>query len=93
MQYAIENNKNIIWDQTNLNTKTRKAKLSKIPDNYTKIAVVFSTKYDILEQVNEERQHFGRAIPKSIFQSMIKSYQEPTYDDGFDDIIKVERKE
>ena len=40
-QRAIENNENIIWDQTNLTKKKRRGILNQIPSHYKKIAVVF----------------------------------------------------
>ena len=78
----------MIWDQTNVSKKSRAPKLAMVPDHYEKIAVVFATPDD------EELQRRlgsrpGKSIPAHIVMGMASSLQQPTYDEGFDDIINV----
>lgn len=85
LKFAIQNNLNIIWDQTNLNVKTRTRKLSMIPDDYEKIAVVFKkpSQYEWERRLNSRE---SKTIPKNILNSMVKSFQMPTLGEGFDKI-------
>lgn len=88
LKSAIDDNMNIIWDQTNLSVATRRKKLQKIPRHYKKIACVFSTpdneQHDIW--LNSMRRN-GKVIPSHIMASMIATYQEPSINEGFDEII------
>lgn len=86
---AIANRKNIVWDQTNLTTKVRKAKLSQIPDHfYTKVAVFFKTPDDAtLKQRLANRP--GKIIPSNIIMGMKSTLQLPTLFEGFDEIISI----
>lgn len=91
VQEAVKDDMSIVWDQTNLNRKTRAKKLIMIPDHYIKIAVVFPTPNDIwkrLEQRNRWNHHNGKIIPAHVVQHMINSFEYPLGDEGFD-IITV----
>jgi predicted kinase len=81
---AVQNNENIVWDQTNLSKKKRRGILSQVPRHYRKVAVVF----DVSDKVRYERmaQREGKSIPAHVIQSMEKAYQAPTKDEGFDEI-------
>lgn len=84
---AVEENKSIVWDQTNLSKKKRRGILQQIPKHYRTVAVVF----DVPDKVRYERmgQRAGKTIPDHVISSMEKSYQAPTKDEGFDEIITV----
>jgi predicted kinase len=84
---AIENNKNIVWDQTNLTKKKRRNILNQVPSHYKKIAIVLN----IPDKLRYERTagRKGKSIPSHIMQSMEQSYQSPTKDEGFDEIIEI----
>ncbi len=88
VDFAIEHEYDIVWDQTNLNPKTRKAKLDKIPSNYEKIAVAFNVP-DEKELERRLGNRPGKTIPPDVVQSMRNSYQLPTENEGFDKIISV----
>jgi predicted kinase len=78
----------VIWDQTNLTKKSRKSKLALVPENYTKIAVFFPTpEWDEHKQRLDSRP--GKSIPWNVLNGMIRSLEEPTYDEGFDEIIEI----
>lgn len=88
LKYALENNLNIVWDQTNLTKKSRSSKLASIPKEYTKIVVW-------VEAEDQETLDFrlanrpGKTIPDFVVKSMKNSFQEPTQDEGFDFVYKV----
>jgi len=87
---AIRENKNIIWDQTNTTVKSRKGKLSKIPNSYNKIAVVFHVPMETLKKRLEKRAaETGKIIPDHVMKSMNDSFEIPTKDEGFDDIMRL----
>jgi predicted kinase len=76
-----------IWDQTNTSAKSRKNKLKLLPE-YTAIAVVFRTP----EKEEHDRRlasRPGKHIPENVMRSMIKNFDEPTEDEGFEEIWYV----
>ena len=83
---AIDNNMNIVWDQTNLTAKSRAGKLSQIPKNYRKIAVFFPTP-DAKELQRRLASRPGKTIPQNIVIGMISQLQKPSEAEGFDEII------
>ena len=85
---AIANNMDIIWDQTNVTAKSRQAKLSQIPDNYTKVAVYFQTP-DITELQRRLANRPGKNIPQNIVMGMMSQLEPPRSSEGFDKIIKA----
>ena len=85
---AISKGADIVWDQTNLNAKSRKPKLATIPDEYEKIAVVFPTPSDD-EWKKRLDSRPGKTIPSNILLGMKSSVQMPTADEGFDEVIVV----
>lgn len=88
LKFAIESGKDIYWDQTNLNAKSRKGKLANIPDDYEKIAVIFPTpdKEELKKRLDSRP---GKSIPGHVMQSMIQNFTIPTEEEGFDQIITV----
>jgi predicted kinase len=87
-QAAFTADQDVIWDQTNLNIKSRCAKLATVPDHYEKIAVFFPTP-DKEELAKRLASRPGKNIPQNIMMGMIASLVQPTTDEGFDDIIVV----
>lgn len=79
---AKDRGKNIIWDQTNLTSKTRKKKLSKVPSVYRRSAVYFEIPLEEALKRNETRE--GKFIPKSILHRMWHQFEKPTLEEGFD---------
>ena len=88
LKVAIENDQNIYWDQTNLNVKSRKGKLSKVPEYYRKVAVVFP-RPDMAELDRRLASRPGKVIPSNVMASMLGSFEKPMKDEGFDEIITV----
>lgn len=87
---AVANNKNIIWDQTNMSSKKRKGILQQLPKNYKKIAVVFQIADDeLIRRLEKRSKDEGKTIPMGIVYSMAKSFEMPTTAEGFNEIIRV----
>lgn len=87
LRFAIENNKNIIWDQTNLSVKARRKKLSKLPPNYSLGAVYFEISLEEALERNKHRE--GKFIPESILKRMYHQFEKPTVSEGFDYVQHV----
>jgi len=87
LEFAIENDLDIYWDQTNLNAKTRKKKLARVPSSYKKIAVVFPipNREEWLRRLDSRPD---KTIPRSIIVGMLRSFEMPTTAEGFD-VCKV----
>jgi predicted kinase len=83
-KFAFDRNDIVIWDQTNLTVKSRAKKLALVPSHYKKTCVMFGIPEDLAERL---RSRVGKDIPDNVMMSMIKSYQYPTLEEGFDDII------
>ena len=79
--------KDIIWDQTSCTVGSRMKKFHMLPDYYA-IAVVFKT--PVREELDRRlSSRPGKNIPEHVMQSMIDSWQEPSSDEGFDEIWYV----
>lgn len=83
---ALRNERDIIWDQTNLTTKARKSKLSRIPKSYKKVGVYFSVPQDLRDRLANRP---GKVIPEPVIISMINQLQPPTKEEGFDEVVAV----
>ena len=77
---AIAEGRDVLWDQTNLTVKSRKAKMAQLP-GYQFEALVFETPPEELWKKNLDRP--GKVIPSRILLQMERSYQAPTKDEGF----------
>jgi predicted kinase len=86
LRKEIEDGKSIIWDQTNLTRKQRKEKLKHIPAHYKKTAVYFIV--DLKTALQRNTQRPGKVIPPEILERMIKEYELPVLEEGFDEIIR-----
>jgi predicted kinase len=86
LRKAIEDGKSIIWDQTSLTRKQRKEKLKHIPAHYKKTAVYFIV--DLKTALQRNTQRPGKVIPPEVLERMIKEYELPTLEEGFDTIIR-----
>lgn len=85
-KYTFFNDRDAVWDQTNLTAKSRKAKLEMVPDHYEKIAVYFAAP-DAEEYKRRLDSRPGKTIPYHILKNMAESIEVPTKDEGFDDVI------
>lgn len=84
---AREAGKDIIWDQTSVNVKSRKKKFNMLPD-YEHIAVVFDTPpVDVLMKRLASRP--GKNIPWEVVSSMINTFEMPTEEEGFKEVWRT----
>jgi predicted kinase len=95
LSWAVKNSMNIVWDQTNINKKTRAKKLAMIPSNdYEKIAVFFETPD---EEEHQRRLNScgreGKSIPEHVMRNMIKGLERPEKSEGFDRIVFIPNNE
>lgn len=80
-----------IVDMTNMTVKRRKQTLSYFDSDFYKVAVVFP----ILSDEEYEKRNIDRNakenkwIPPSVIKSMIDSFEMPTTEEGFDNIISL----
>jgi predicted kinase len=81
---AREEGKDIIWDQTSVNLKSRTRKFSMLPD-YKHIAVVFKTP-EHKELMRRLMNRPGKDIPDHVIASMIASFEMPSEEEGFKEI-------
>jgi len=87
---ASQSNEDVIIDMTNMTSKRRKSTLIHFT-NFYKEAIVFP----ILSDEEYERRNKirtvteNKSIPLSILKSMMDTYEPPTKDEGFDDIVNL----
>lgn len=86
LRKAVEERRNIIWDQTNITPKQRMDKLKMIPGDYYKIAVWFMIPMKDALTRNMKRE--GKIIPPEVIQRMYDEFEIPTLYEGFNEIIK-----
>jgi predicted kinase len=82
LDYAIRNDKNIIWDQTNLTFGARKKKLRRLPFQYRRGAAYFELSLEEALERNKHRE--GKFIPESILKRMHNQFVIPTTNEGFE---------
>lgn len=78
---AVDDGRDIIWDQTNLSVKARRKKLSKLPSYYHRGAVYFEISLEEALERNKHRE--GKFIPESILKRMYHQFEKPTISEGF----------
>lgn len=84
VQLARDIDMDIIWDQTSTTVASRAKKFHMLP-NYYKIAVVFRTPdTETLKRRLDSRP--GKVVPYDVVEKMIEQWEEPTTDEGFDQI-------
>ena len=89
--YAVKHNNPIIWDQTNLTVKSRRAKIKKLVDyGYTVVGVFFDCPADVAEQRRNDRAiRTGKSIPASVIGTMSTQLTRPSFEEGFEQIIVI----
>lgn len=84
---AVNNDRNIIWDQTNLTPKKRRGILKQVPHTYFKEAIAVEVTIEELEERLARREkETGKHIPTHVVNSMAQSYLPPTKEEGFDTV-------
>lgn len=83
---AVADNRDIVWDQTNLTPASRKSKLEKIPATYQKVAVYFPVPNN-KEWQRRLNSRPGKIIPQNVLVNMGQGFTMPSQAEGFDKII------
>lgn len=78
------NGKNVIYDATNLNRRKRISFLREIRDiPCEKVCMLFATPFECCKKNNSNRE---RKVPEHVLEKMIRSYETPCKQEGWDDI-------
>ena len=85
---ARELGKNIVWDQTSVSIATRAKKIRMLP-GYYKVAVVIREP-DAVELKRRLASRPGKEVPWSVIDQMRDSWEDPTENEGFDEIWYAE---
>lgn len=87
---AIKSGKDVVFDQTNLGVKKRRGIVQRMKKAGYKVNVISfdvpKTEVEILDWNLRLHNRKGKTIPENIIQNMIRSYAEPSLDEGFDEI-------
>lgn len=86
---ALRSGENIIVDRTNMSKKSRKQFIDKAKQyNYRLIAVTVKTPdpKEHARRLLDRSRSEGKTIPPEIVKSMMNSFEEPTKEEGFDEI-------
>lgn len=79
--------KDIVYDSTNLTVRRRRKFLELIQDfNYEKICCIVNTPLNLCKYRNNKRVGYSRVTDKE-YTLMENIYEEPTYKEGWDNII------
>lgn len=93
---AIKDNNNIVIDNTNPQRNIREEYIKIAKDNNYKVrAFIMKVNKDLafhlnnLRIINNERKHFSEAVNQIPIHTFFKNYEEPKFNEGFDDIVQV----
>lgn len=87
VELARDKGMDIIWDQTSTTIATRAKKFRMLPEYYA-IAVVFRIpEPEELQKRLASRP--GKVIPSEVLNDMIAKWQEPTLEEGFNEIWRT----
>lgn len=87
VELARDKGMDIIWDQTSTTIASRAKKFRMLPEYYT-IGVVFRIP-EAQELQRRLANRPGKVIPSDVLQSMIDGWEEPTEDEGFNEIWRT----
>ena len=77
---------NVIFDATNLGRKNRLSLLNKLSKDVIKECIIVATQYEKCLEQNRNRE---RKVPEEVINRMYKSFQVPTFTEGWD-VIDIE---
>ena len=93
VRQAVNNQENIVWDQTNMSVKSRAGKLAKLGNQYDLKAIAFELSRDELDRRLAKRvSEGGKSIPKFVIDSMMANYQRPSASEGFSSVQIINDK-
>ena len=84
----IKHHDSFAWDQTQMSRKSRAKNIARIPKTYTIHCINFIiTNHD--EWMRRVNSRPGKTIPQHVLDSMMNSYEQPAYYEGFSKIWNV----
>lgn len=89
--WAIENNENIVLDDTFTKRSSREFWLKQAPKHYIKSAIVLHIDNETYQKRKSLRPE--KVIPDGAIVRMLLEYEKPTIAEGFDEIKKVKNYE
>jgi len=91
MNIKLKNGTNVIIDATNTTAKTRRLLFRHIKVNCEKICYVMETPYEecIKRLKIRNMSNYPHKIKEEVILKYHKSFQMPSLDEGFDEIIKI----
>lgn len=84
---AINENKDVVYDATNLSRKRRKNFLKTLPKDVRKICICMCTDYNICLIQNSQR---SRNVPEDVLFNMYKNISIPILTEGWDEIQYIQ---
>lgn len=82
LRQAINNDRNIIIDQTNMSKKSRARKLNLLSKKYKKIAYVFQVdREELNRRLADRAETAGKSIPIKVVDQMLDNFQMPGRDE------------
>lgn len=84
---AVRDGRDVIWDQTNLTEKKRRKIVNKMKQAGYQVECICIAPPETVDDITEwnRRLHSrkGKTIPEHVITNMVKSYQKPTFNEGF----------
>ena len=84
--HAREAGQDIVWDQTSTTIASRAKKFKMLPDYYAIAVVIRTPPRNELDSRLQNRYDTGKIIPKDVIDYMIANWEEPTKEEGFEEI-------
>lgn len=86
---AVAEGKVIVVDRTNMSAARRRDFLSKLPETYKKVGVLFEIdSKELRRRLDRRAQETGKVIKDFVLNSMKSHYDVPTLEE-FDEIIRI----
>lgn len=90
LEIAIRSKQDIIWDQTNLGSKKRSKIVSRMRQSGYYVICVCINPPEVEDEIVEWNRRLhgrpGKTIPEHIITSMVKNYEPPSIEEGFDEV-------
>lgn len=86
---AVELQRDILVDQTNLASSARSKKLKAVGDSYHKVCVIVECdEAERRKRLKLRAEREGKEIPEHVQAFMLKSYTTPSKSEGFDKVLR-----
>lgn len=85
---AARDQRDIVIDRTNMTVKSR-ARLLRYLDDYDTYAMVFGINLPVMEWLRRLNNRPGKTVPFKTLSTMSASFEMPTKEEGFKDILIV----